>query len=341
MIAVVHPGMMTTVQDEGRWDYLAFGMPRAGVMDRYAYRMANILCGNPAGAAVLEMTMLGGEYIFQKACRISICGAAMAAKINGLPIELWCALDVPAGADLELGYATKGCRTYLAITGGIDVPLVMGSRSTYTKAAVGGVEGRLLKAGDQLNIGSFDEAVSKTAPVSVPPEWIPDYAEAAEVRVMPGPQDDLFEPVALKVMCSGQYNVTNEADRMGYRLEGPQLKHIGKADIVSDALCRGAVQVPGNGQPIIMMADCGTTGGYTKIATVIGPDLYRIAQSRPEDAIAFRVCGDSEAVAALRDEQTRYEQMSALVAAASVPQARTMNLVVNSQAFVIEIMEVE
>ena len=158
---------------------------------------------------------------------------------------------------------------------------------------------------------------------------------------MPGPQDDLFEPEALKVMCTERYKVMNEADRMGYRLEGPPLKHRGKADIVSDALCRGAVQVPGNGQPIIMMADCGTTGGYTKIATVIGPDLYRIAQARPDNTISFRLCADGDAVAALREEQSRYEKMATLVAAAIPRQARAMNLVVNNQIFVVEITEVD
>lgn len=343
MIAVVHPGMMTTVQDEGRWDYLAFGMPRAGVMDRYASRMANILCGNPLNAAVLEMTLLGGQYRFKQSGHIAICGAAMEAKLNGQPIGLWQAVAVQPGDDLELGFAAKGCRAYLAVAGGIDVPVVMGSRATYTKAAVGGVEGRMLKAGDVLAAGKSKMAVA--APAAVPAEWIPQYAEIVEVRVMAGPQEDLFEPGALEVLCSGEYKVTNDADRMGYRLEGPQLKHLDKADIVSDALCRGAVQVPGNGQPIIMMADCGTTGGYTKIATVIGPDFSRIGQAKPDDVIKFRVCDDAEAVEALREENRRYEQLAAQVAkpAAVKPlagPARTMNLTINGQEYKVEITEV-
>ena len=344
MIAVVHPGMMTTVQDEGRWEYLAFGMPRAGAMDRYASRMANILCGNPMDAAVLEMTLLGGEYRFQKTGRIAICGAAMEAKINGQLIGIWQAIEVKPGDDLELGFAAKGCRAYLAVAGGIDVPVVMGSRATYTKAAVGGVAGRVLKAGDILAAG--DAKKMAAGPVAVPAEWVPQYMDVSEVRVMAGPQDDLFEADALSVMCSGEYKVTNDADRMGYRLEGPQLKHLGKADIVSDALCRGAVQVPGNGQPIIMMADCGTTGGYTKIATVIGPDLSRIAQAKPDDAIKFRLCDDAEALSALREENRRYEQMAAQVAnpaaakSAAYP-TRSMNVIVNGQAYKVEITEVE
>ena len=347
MITVIHPGMMTTVQDEGRWGYLAFGMPRAGVMDRYASRTANILCGNPKEAAVLEMTLLGGEYRFEQAGRIAICGAAMEAKLNGQPIALWQALDVKPGDDLELGFARSGCRAYLAITGGIDAPVVMGSRATYTKAAVGGINGRMLKAGDVLYVG---EAKSQKAPAAAPEAWIPVYSEFIEVRVMIGPQEFLFEPDALPTMCAGEYKVTNEADRMGYRLEGPQLKHMGKADIVSDALCRGAVQVPGNGQPIIMMADCGTTGGYTKIATVIGPDFWRIAQAKPDDTIKFRLCDDTEAVTALREETRRYEDLARLVdnplsAMGAVPVAassvRSMNLLVNGQTYKVEIMEVE
>ncbi len=344
MIAVVHPGMMTTVQDEGRWDYLAFGMPRAGVMDRYAARMANILCGNSTDKAVLEMTLMGGQYRFEKAGRIAICGAAMEAKINGRPIGLWQALDVQSGDELELGFAVSGCRSYLAIAGGIDVPVVMGSRATYTKAAVGGVSGRVLKPGDILQAG---EAKLTGAPLALPSEWIPQYTDTIELRVMAGPQDDLFEAGALSAMCAGDYKVTNDADRMGYRLEGPQLKHLGKADIVSDALCRGAVQVPGNGQPIIMMADCGTTGGYTKIATVIGPDFSRIAQAKPDDVIKFRLCSDEEAVNALREESLRYEQLAAQVAnpagqqtRPSVSAGRAMNLVVNGQNYKVEITEV-
>ena len=344
MITVVHPGMMTTVQDEGRWDYLAFGMPRAGVMDRYAARMANVLCGNSLAAAVLEMTLLGGEYRFESAGRIAICGAAMDAKINGRPVGLWQAIDVQPGDDLELGFALSGCRTYLAVSGGIDVPAVMGSRSTYTKATVGGVAGRALKAGDTLTAGA---AAVANAALAMPPAWVPQYTDTIELRIMAGPQDDLFEAEALALLCSGEYKVTNDADRMGYRLEGAALKHKGKADIVSDALCRGAVQVPGNGQPIIMMADCGTTGGYTKIATVIGPDFSRIAQAKPDDVVKFRLCSDAEAVAALREEELRYEQLAAQVASAVTPAApasvqagRAMRLTINGQTYKVEITEV-
>ena len=334
MIAVVHPGMMTTVQDEGRWDYLAFGMPRAGVMDRYASRMANILCGNPMDKAVLEMTLLGGQYRFEKAGRIAICGAAMEAKVKGQPVTLWQAIDVMPGDDLELGFAVSGCRAYLAVAGGIDVPVVMGSRATYTKAAVGGLSGRVLKPGDVLQSA---EAKVTGCPLAVPAEWVPQYTEIIELRVMAGPQEDLFEADALSAMCAGEYKVTNDADRMGYRLEGPQLKHLAKADIVSDALCRGAVQVPGNGQPIIMMADCGTTGGYTKIATVIGPDFSRIAQAKPDEVIKFRLCSDEEAIKALREESLRYEQFASQVAK---PAGRAMNLAVNGQNYKVEITEV-
>ena len=258
----------------------------------------------------------------------------MEAKINGRPIGLWQAMDVNSGDELELGFAMSGCRSYLAVAGGIDVPVVMGSRATYTKAAVGGVSGRVLKPGDVLQAG---EAKLMGVPLAVPPEWIPQYTDTIELRVMAGPQDDLFEADALSAMCAGEYKVTNDADRMGYRLEGPQLKHRGKADIVSDALCRGAVQVPGNGQPIIMMADCGTTGGYTKIATVIGSDFSRIAQAKPDDVIKFRLCSDEEAVNALREESLRYEQLAAQVAK---PAGRTMNLVVNGQNYKVEITEV-
>jgi len=345
MIAVIQPGMMTTIQDEGRMDFLAFGLPRAGVMDRYAARLANLLCGNPISAAVLEMTMLGGAYKFENDGRVALCGADMQPKLNEVPLACWTAVDVKAGDVLELGYAASGCRTYLAVRGGFDVPVIMGSRATYIRAEIGGMQGRKLKAGDKLPVG--EAASPAMAPVALNQDLIPDYPETFQLRILLGPQEDLFALEGREVLLQSEYHISNEADRMGYRIEGPPIKHLDKADIVSDALCRGAIQVPGNGQPIIMMADCGTTGGYAKIATVIGSDLWKLAQGKPQDRIRFVLCTDQEALEALAAENVRYEKAAAIVAAgpvAAVPaaaNAKKMVLKVNNISYTIEIEEVE
>lgn len=308
MIRVIQPGLLTTVQDEGRSGYLAFGMPRAGVMDRYAARIANLLCGNPLGAAVLEMTIMGGGFCFETPARIAVCGAEMPLQLNNQPIATWAAVDVTAGDILEVGAAVTGCRSYLAIAGGIEVPLVMGSRSTYYRAGIGGFAGRALKAGDKLAIG--EPAPFAAAPIRLPAGWIPQYSSQVEVRVMLGPQANLFSAAGLNTLLTTSYTVSNEADRMGYRLDGEKIEHLAGPDIVSDALTPGAIQVPGSGQPIVMMADCGTTGGYAKIATVIGADLAKLAQTKPQDCLTFVACSYEEAVQALRQELDRYRQVA-------------------------------
>jgi len=317
MIRVIQPGILTTVQDEGRSGYLAFGMPRAGIMDRYAARMANLLCGNPLAAAVLEMTIIGGSYCFESAARIAVCGAPMPLQLNGEPVEAWAAVDVTSGDVLEIGAATAGCRAYLAVAGGVEVPLVMGSRSTYYRAGIGGFAGRALKIGDLLHRGN--PVPFAAAPVQLPAGWIPEYSSQVEVRVMTGPQNDLFSATGVKTLLSTAYTVSNEADRMGYRLEGQKIEHLAGPDIVSDALTPGAIQVPGSGQPIVMMVDCGTTGGYAKIATVIGPDLAKVAQAKPQDSLRFVRCSDEEAVQALRQERDRYRQVAEWAASGAVP----------------------
>lgn len=317
MIKVVQPGLLTTVQDEGRTGFLAFGMPRAGVMDRYAARMANLLCGNPLGAAVLEMTVIGGSYRFLVAARIAVCGANMPLTLNGETVSAWGAVDVRPGDKLEIGAADTGCRAYLAVAGGIEVPLVMGSRSTYYRAGVGGFNGRALKADDELPIGN--PAPGAAAPIQLPAALIPQYAPQIEVRVMAGPQADRFTASAWRALLSTSYIVSDDADRMGYRLEGEKIEHLSGPDIVSDALTPGAIQVPGSGQPIIMMTDCGTTGGYAKIATVIGADLAMIGQAKPQDCLKFVECSCEQAVAALREEMDRYRQVAEWTARGKSP----------------------
>lgn len=340
MISIITAGLFTTVQDAGRWGYQAYGMPVAGAMDRYAYNMANLLAGNQPGAAALEMTVTGDAIRFENPAYVAICGADMQPALDGVPVATWSAFPVPAGGVLAFGYAGSGCRTYLAVRGGLAVPAVLGSRSTYTRAAVGGLAGRKLKSGDTVAVGAADLADSR--PLTLPAEFRATYASGITLRVLAGPQDDHFTAAGLETIFSATYTVTDEADRMGYRMDGPRIEHTGKADIVSDALPQGAIQVPGHGMPIIMMADRQTTGGYTKIGTVIGPDLAVLAQAKPGDTVSLRRCSDEEAVAALRSERETYAAAAAWrTGALSRPAAevRRLTLTIDGQQYAIEIQE--
>ena len=307
MLTVLSPGLLSTVQDQGRTGYRAFGMPLSGAMDRYASRIANILAGNGPDAAVLEMTMLGGSFKFLRPAFVAVCGANMQGMLNAQKIRNWSGFRVAAGDELAFGYAVNGCRSYLAFHGGIAVPKIMGSRSTCLRAQVGGHQGRALEAGDLLELAQA--GALPLQPTELPPVLVPEYSSHVRLRVMPGPQDDLFTSEGMRSFLHGEYTVSARNDRMGYRLLGPAIAHSNRADIISDALCPGAVQVPGSGMPIVMGVDCPTTGGYAKIATVISADLSKLAQMKAGDKISFVRCDEDEAVAALIAERQCYEML--------------------------------
>lgn len=342
MITTMQPGLLTTVQDSGRWGYQAYGMPVAGAMDRYAYRIANLLVGNRPSAAVLEMTLKGGVFRFDQDIHVAICGADMQASLNGNKVLNWSSFLVHAGSELAFDFAISGCRAYLAIRGGIDVPVVLGSRSTYTRAGVGGIEGRALRAGDVLKVGDEVEAIARAT--TLPSEFAPVYSNEIKLRVLLGPQEDYFTQAGIDTLFNTSYTISSEADRMGYRLEGAKIQHQGKADIVSDALCQGAIQVPGHGMPIIMMADRQTTGGYAKIGTVIGPDLMLLAQAKPGDVVTFLPCSPEDGVAALASEQAMYEQIQRVILPVSKQKLgaeKNLQISINGQVFHVNIKEVE
>lgn len=342
MITVMNSGLFSTIQDTGRWGYQAYGMPVAGAMDLFSCQVANLLVGNQPQAAVIEMTLSGGSFRFEQECYVAIAGSDMEATMNGVPVANWSAFCVPAGGELVFSYAVTGCRTYLAVYGGIDVPLVLGSRATYTRAGIGGLEGRTLKCGDILKAG---RGVEKSAmPRILDEQYIPQYASEIKLRVLLGPQDNLFTAQGIQTFFSATYTISTDADRMGYRLEGPAVEHNAKADIVSDALCQGAIQVPGHGMPIIMMADRQTTGGYTKIGAVIGSDLALLAQARPGDTVRFIECTDEEAVAALRDNENTYLAVKAELdnwasTSDGMGIVRTLLVTINGQTYNVEIEE--
>jgi biotin-dependent carboxylase-like uncharacterized protein len=305
MCTVIDPGTLSTVQDQGRTGYRAFGVPLSGVMDRYASTMANILAGNSRDAAVIEMTMCGGRFRFSCEAYVAVCGADMQGKLNGNPIKNWSGFYVPANSELAFGYAANGCRAYLAFSGGVDEPPIMGSRSTYLRAGIGGHEGRALQAGDVLEIARVAALPYRLNELARP--LVPKYASDLRLRMILGPQDDLITDAGTATLLTSGYTVSTRNDRMAYVLDGAAVAHKTGADIVSDALCPGAVQIPGNGLPIIMMADCQTTGGYAKIGTIIGPDLAKLAQAKAGDRVTFASCGDAEAIAALIREKQQYE----------------------------------
>jgi biotin-dependent carboxylase-like uncharacterized protein len=303
MITVLKPGLLTTVQDAGRPGHRASGMPVAGAMDRLAFALANRIAGNVPGAAALELTLTGGSFRFAEDATVALSGAPMPASLDGRPVEAGVPLSVPAGSTLTLGIAPRGVRTCLAVRGGIDVPLLLGSRSTYLRASFGGFEGRALRAGDRLPVGpALPAPPAGPSPPRALPE-LPAPGEAMALRVIPGPQEDRFTPDGLETLLASTWRVTTLNDRMGYRLDGPPVRLLDGADIVTDAVVPGAVQVSGDGKPTVLMMDSQTTGGYAKPFTVIGPDLRRLAQGRAGDRVRFVRCTQEEAVAALWEER--------------------------------------
>ena len=338
MLEVKEPGLFTTVQDLGRNGYQAYGMPVAGAMDEYACKMANRLLCNEPGAAVLEMTLLGGSFFFRQACWVAVTGAAMPISLDGKMQSNWSRFFVSAGSELSFGYAEQGCRTYLAVQGGVEVPVILGSRSTYTRGSIGGLNGRALKTGDVLPLGACDRRLEK--PLFLPVSYIPIPEERPLVRVLLGPQAEAFTDQGVAALFSADYEISSEADRMGYRLEGPVIEHVGKADIISDALCLGAIQVPGHGQPIVMMADRQTTGGYTKIGAVIGADLGKLAQAKPGDQVRFVQCSDAEAVAALHQMRSLEQSAAAWLAGAEESKgSRQFRIVVAGATYDVQVQE--
>jgi len=304
VITTTQQGYFTTIQDEGRWGYQAYGMPISGAMDRYACRVANLLVGNHINAAVLEMTDFGATFKFDEEQFVAVCGADMQGLLNGKSINNWSSFIVPKRGEIRFDTTINGYRTYLAIRGGFEVPLVLESRSTCPWAKVGGHEGRILRQGDVLYVGQ--ESDFKAHPKTLDSQYVPQYAEELNLRVILGPQDTMFTQDAIHTLFTNAYVVNNQSDRTGYRLEGVRIKHIENADIISDAACLGAIQIPSHGMPFIMTADHQTTRGYAKLGSVIQVDLSKLAQAKTGDRIRFILSTENEAVVALGMERQYY-----------------------------------
>jgi antagonist of KipI len=293
---VVDPGLLTTIQDLGRFGYQRVGVPPSGPMDRAAFVVANRLVGNSDGAAALECTIKGPRLEARHAAVVAVTGAPMGFTVNGQDAPSWTAVAVRPGDVVAFQMASAGCRAYLAVAGGIDAPLAIGSRATYLRGRLGGLAGRALQKGDVLPVGASPGGAREGR--TVPAARRPAYPAERECRVIFGPQDDRFTPDGIRAFLEGPYDVTPQADRMGYRLKGPTITHARGHDIISDGIPLGGIQVPGEGQPIVLLVDRQTTGGYTKIATVIGVDIGAIGQTRPGQRIRFRQVSLEEAHAA-------------------------------------------
>lgn len=283
LFKVLKPGLQTTVQDLGRTGYQQYGISPAGAMDPYSMQMANLLVGNPLGEAVLEAAVLGPRLEALTDVSIAICGGDLRPVVNSSPAPMWKSFALKKGDVLSFGTVKNGARAYISFAGGMHVPLVLSSKSTFINGKLGGFKGRALESGDLVYGNPF---VRKNR--FLHKSLIPEYAREIEIRVIIGPHQNKFSQSETLRFLSSEYKITSQSNRMGYRLEGPKLETIGGADIISDAIPLGGIQVPSNGEPIILLSERQTTGGYARIATVISVDIPLLAQAMPGTKLRFK-----------------------------------------------------
>ncbi|WP_038084694.1 biotin-dependent carboxyltransferase family protein [Tumebacillus flagellatus] len=334
-LQVIKPGLLTTLQDLGRYGFQRYGVMAGGAMDSFALRTANLLVGNVQGEAALEITLQGPTLRAETDLLAAVCGGHLAPTLDGEPVPEWQSFPMKAGSVLQFGYAKFGCRAYLAVAGGFHVPDVLASKSTFVRGKMGGFEGRALQAGDRLPCGHVrmdrdeqaeaDSALAtangvatqahangtdireKTvSPTIAKPndftsrhfaalprnrfiswELFPDYSNEPVIRVTRGQQYDAFDAESRERLWAETFQVTPQSDRMGYRIEGPPLQLVAPLEMISEAVTFGTVQVPPGGNPIVLLADRQTTGGYPKIAQVAAVDLPVLAQLKPGDRLRF------------------------------------------------------
>ena len=316
-LAIQSPGALTTVQDLGRWGFQAIGMPVGGAMDAPSLVRGNLLLGNPEGVAALEATASGPSVRFEGEGAVAVTGGDLSPRLNGASIPNWTVVLVRDGDLLTFGgMGGKGCRAYLCVAGGIDIPPLMGSRSTYLRAGIGGFCGRRLAAGDVLPVGRPRGAWRLLEGVACPAELRPDRAHVP-FRTILGPQDDRVTPEGVRTFFSAEYKVSGASDRMGYRMEGGAAIELTRgSDIVSDGVPMGAVQVPGEGLPIVMMADRQTSGGYVKIGVVHALDVARLSQCPPGASVRFARLSQEEGIELAKQEAAALEALRRHVGAA-------------------------
>ena len=290
MLSILRPGMFTTLQDLGRWGFQSRGVPVSGAMDWYSHRLANRLLGNNRDMATLEVTLIGPHIRFDSPARFVVTGAEFQLNLDDAPIEMCQVIECRPGAVLKFGGRARGARAYLAVAGGLDVPQVLGSRSTHVLTRMGGFEGRALKSGDVIGVGAAgkgaEETASRPRPLSLQPS-------PARLRMIP------VDAALSTLVTSRRFRVSPQSDRMGYRLEGDAVG-ASPGERISTAVPTGAIQVPPAGQPILLMNDHATTGGYAIAGAVITADLPHAGQLAPGDWVEFEACAIDTAEAELR-----------------------------------------
>ena len=296
---VLDPGLFSTIQDAGRFSYQAFGFSPSGVLDYRAHKLANRLLGNEDNAAVLEMTLQGVALEAGKDTVISTSGAKAAVTIGGNTYDHGTAIKVMKGETLKIGKCEDGSRIYMAVSGGFDVPEILGSRSTHTRSGIGGFKGRTLKSGDVLKSagGDFTNKLKK----------IKSFESDDVIHIIPGQQYDRFEEEVQEKLFNSEYTITKDSDRMGIRLNGAELQTDAGHDVLSEPTQLGSIQVPKNGQPIILLNDRQTAGGYVRIATVALADIPKLVQKSPGGKLRFKKIGVDKATELYKEELRRID----------------------------------
>lgn len=310
---VIQPGIFSTVQDLGRKGFLASGIPPSGAMDRFALKMGNLLVKNPLGEAGIEMTAMGLTVRSLADTVIACTGGVFDLKQNGRPVPMWQTLNVKKDDVISIGKAQSGWRGYLCVAGGIDVPIILGSKSTYAMGALGGFRGRALKKGDVIQASPPRHPLNTLPGKKVKQEIVPELEDAKTLRVVMGPQDDYVAEESIETFLTATYKVSSKANRVGYRFEGPKFifKEVKRArdagsdpsNIVDDGNAIGAIQIPGGVEPICLAVDGVSMGGYVKIACLIAADMDRMAQLRIGEAMRFQKVTPEEARTILEEKE--------------------------------------
>lgn len=323
MLNIIKPGLLTSIQDLGRYGFQKFGVIASGVMDPLAHRIADLLVGNAENVPTLEITLVGPAILFEEDSLISLCGGDLSPTIDGLPVRMWRAIFVRKGSKLQFGALRNGCRVYLSIAGGFNVTAVMGSKSTYLRAEIGGFHGRALKAGDRLEANAMTSLSQKIMQSLTPNanetfndrSWSitstisPFLSGESTIQVMPGRQFHLFNEESKRNLFAESFKVSPQSDRMGYRLQGSNLSLSEPMELISEAVTFGSIQVPPDGNPIILLADRQTTGGYPKIGQIATVDLSLIAQAKPGDSISFTKITTEEAQRLYVSQENNIQQL--------------------------------
>jgi antagonist of KipI len=309
---VLEPGILTTIQDLGRYGFSQFGVPPSGALDTFSLRVSNLLVGNEEGEACLEITLMGLRLRALKEVVIAIAGGDLSPTLNRESLQMWRTHLLVQDDVITFKKVSAGCRAYLSVAGGLVVPKIMGSSSTYLSGKFGGLDGRPLRKGDILytsNTFSLDRLGLR-----FPSEWIHPLEKKVFLRVVPGPQHHHFTEEGFQTLTSSSYEVTPQCDRMGVRLEGPGIERRSDVEesIISEGLIPGAIQVPGDGKPIIILTEL-VTGGYTKIATIISTDLPRVAQLKPGDRVKFKPISIEEAHHLLRRQEEVLKEFKKII----------------------------